>query len=93
MKNVSSLLLVMLLHGSFFHIAKAQDGKTALVPLPSVDDFTKGNDGWAFGLGLGVEYVSAYEGSDEFGFEVDPAGAVQWRSGDDIVFWAGEALG
>jgi MipA family protein len=71
----------------------AQDGKTALVPLPSVDDFTRGKDGWGFGLGLGVEYESAYEGSDEFGFEVDPAGAVQWRRGDDIFFWAGEALG
>ncbi len=49
--------------------------------------------GWALGLGLGVEYESAYEGSDEYGFEVDPAGAVQWRSGDNIFFWAGEALG
>ena len=83
----------MLMHGSFFHTAIAQDGKTALVPLPSVDDFTRGNDGWAFGLGLSVEYESAYEGSDEYDFEVDPAGAVQWRSGDNIFFWAGEALG
>ena len=93
MKNVTGLLLVMLMHGSFFHTAIAQDGKTALVPLPSLDDFTKGDDGWAFGLGLGVEYESAYEGSDEYDFEVDPAGAVQWRSGDNIFFWAGEALG
>jgi len=83
----------MLIHGFFFHTALAQDGKTALVPLPSVDDFTRGNDGWAFGLGLGVEYESAYEGSDEYDFEVDPAGAVQWRRGDDIFYWAGEALG
>ena len=93
MKNVTGLLLVMLMHGSFFHTAIAQDGKTALVPLPSVDDFTRGNDGWAFGLGLSVEYESAYEGSDEYDFEVDPAGAVQWRKGDDIYYWAGEALG
>ena len=93
MKNVAGLLLVVLMHGSFFHTAIAQDGKTALVPLPSVDDFTRGNDGWAFGLGLSVEYESAYEGSDEFEFEVDPAGAVQWRKGDDIYYWAGEALG
>src|SRR5210317_1367413 len=93
MKNVTGLLLVMLIHGSYFHTAIAQDGKTALVPLPSVDDFTRGNDGWAFGLGLSVEYESAYEGSDEYDFEVDPAGAVQWRSGDDIFYWAGEALG
>jgi outer membrane protein len=64
-----------------------------LVPLPSVDDFTRGEDGWSFGLGLSAEYESAYEGSDEFGFEIDPAGAAQWRRGDDIFFWAGEALG
>ena len=93
MKNVTGLLLVVLMHASFFHTAIAQDGKTALVPLPSVDDFTRGNDGWGFGLGLSVEYESAYEGSDEFEFEVDPAGAVQWRNGDDIYYWAGEALG
>jgi len=91
--KVASVLLVMFMHGFVVHTASAEDEKTALVPLPSVDDFTKGNDGWGFGLGLGVEYESAYEGSDEFGFEVDPAGAVQWRRGDDIFFWAGEALG
>ena len=93
MGKFTGLLLLMFIHGFFFQTAVAQDGKTALVPLPSVDDFTRGNDGWAFGLGLGVEYESAYEGSDEYGLEVDPAGAAQWRSGDDIFFWAGEALG
>ena len=93
MKKITGLLLVMLIHGFFFHTALAQDGKTALVPLPSVDDFTRGNDGWSLGLGLGVEYESAYEGSDEYGLEVDPAGALQWRSGDNIFYWAGEALG
>ncbi len=93
MKKFAGLLLVMLINGLFFPTASAQEGKTALVPLPSLDDFTQGNDGWSFGLGLGVEYESAYEGSDEFGFEVDPAGAVQWRNDDDIFFWAGEALG
>ncbi len=63
------------------------------MPLPSVDDFTRGDDGWALGLGLSVEYEAAYEGSDEYDFEVGPAGAVQWRRGDDIFYWAGEALG
>jgi len=81
------------MHASFFQIAIAQGGKTALVPLPSVNDFTKGDDGWALGLGLGVEYESAYEGSDEYEFEVDPAGAVQYRRGDNIFYFAGEALG
>ena len=93
MKAITGLLLVMFMNGFVVHTALAQDEKTTLVPLPSVDDFTKGNDGWSFGLGLGVEYESAYEGSDEYGFEVDPAGAVQWRSGDNIFYWAGEALG
>ena len=93
MKKLNCLLLAVFIHALFFQTALAQDGKTALVPLPSVEDFTRGNDGWSFGLGLGVEYESAYEGSDEFGFEVDPAGAVQWRRGNDIFYWAGEALG
>ena len=93
MKTFTSLLLAAVFHALFFQTAFAQDKKTALVPLPSVDDFTRGDDGWAFGLGLGVEYESAYEGSDEYDFEVGLAGAVQWRRGDDIFFWAGEALG
>lgn len=93
MKKFIGLLLLILLNGLFSNTALAQDKKTALVPLPSVDDFTKGNDGWAFALGAGVEYETAYEGSDEFGVEIQPAGAVQWRSGDDIFYFAGEALG
>lgn len=93
MKNVTGLLLIILLHGFFPQTALAQDDKTALVPLPSVDDFTRGKDGWAFALGASVEYETAYEGSDEFGVEVQPAGAVQWRSGNDIFYFAGEALG
>jgi outer membrane protein len=93
MKRLSVLLLIFFMHGPFLQTALAQDGEVALVPLPSVDDFTRGEDGWGFGLGIGIEYESAYEGSDEFGFEVEPAGAVQWRKGSDIFFWAGEALG
>ncbi|TDT37678.1 outer membrane scaffolding protein for murein synthesis (MipA/OmpV family) [Halospina denitrificans] len=93
MKKSTGILLAVCLHALFLQTASAQDRKTALVPLPSVNDFTRGDDGWALGLGLAVEYESAYEGSDEFGVEVDPAGAVQWRKGDDIFFFAGEALG
>ncbi|MCO4793522.1 MAG: MipA/OmpV family protein [Bacteriovoracaceae bacterium] len=87
------LLMLMLMHGLFIQDSLAQDGKKSLVPLPSVDDFTKGDDGWGFGLGLSVEYETAYEGADEYHFEVDPAGAVQWRRGNNIFYWAGEALG
>lgn len=64
----------------------------ALVPLPSVPDFTRG-EGWGIALGLGVEYESAYDGSDEYEVELDPAGAIQWRSGNQMVFWEGYQLG
>lgn len=64
----------------------------ALVPLPSVPDFTRG-EGWGFALGAGIEYESAYDGSDEYEVEFDPAGALQWRSGDQMVFWEGYQLG
>lgn len=93
MKKLSSLLLVVVLHGPCIQAAGAQEGRAALVPLPSVDDFTRGQDGWGFGLGLGVEYESAYEGSDEFGVEAQPAGGIQWRKGQDVFYWAGESLG
>lgn len=93
MKKFGPLLLVFFAHLCFPQVTFAEEGKSVLVPLPSVDDFTRGEDGWAFGLGFGIEYESAYEGSDEFGFEFQPAGAVQWRRGDNIFYWAGEALG
>lgn len=91
-KNAISLLIVSIITLNF-NVAVAQENNTPLVPLPSLDDFTKGDDGWAFGLGIGVEYETAYEGSDEFGLEIQPAGAVQWRSGDNIFYFAGEAFG
>ena len=93
MKNIINLLFVLFIPLFFSNSAIAQEKQSVLVPLPSVDDFTKGENGWAFGLGLGVEYESAYEGSDEFGFEIQPAGAVQWRKDDNIFYFAGEALG
>lgn len=77
---------------SCYGSVNASETRAALVPLPSIADFTDG-DGWGFGLGLGVEYESAYEGSDEFEAEIDPAGGVQWRTGDHILFWAGESIG
>ena len=55
MKKLAGLLLTLSLLGSYHQAALAQDGKGALVPLPSVDDFTGGDDGWGFGLGFGVE--------------------------------------
>ncbi|MBR9907688.1 MAG: MipA/OmpV family protein [Gammaproteobacteria bacterium] len=92
MKKFIALLLPLAVAACLSPATIAQE-KTALVPLPSLDDFTKGENGWALGLGLGIEYESAYEGSDEFGFEPEPAGALQWRSGDNIFYFAGEAIG
>ena len=93
MKNLIPLLLITFLQGLFSTTVLAQGTNAALVPLPSVDDFSRGADGWSLGLGLSVEYETAYEGSDEFGVEVQPAGGLQWRNGDDVFFFAGEALG
>ena len=93
MKNLIPLLLITFLQGLFSTTVLAQGNNAALVPLPSVDDFSRGADGWSLGLGLSVEYETAYEGSDEFGVEVQPAGGLQWRNGDDVFFFAGEALG
>ena len=74
--------------------AFAQQGKEgeALVPLPSVFDFTRGG-GWGAALGAGIEYEAAYDGSDEYEVELDPAGAVQWRTGNHLLFWEGMELG
>jgi outer membrane scaffolding protein for murein synthesis (MipA/OmpV family) len=93
MKKLTGVLVALCIQALLCQSAFAQDGHTALVPLPSVDDFSKGEDGWSFGLGFGVEYETAYEGSDEFGLEIEPAGGLQWRHGDDVYFFAGEALG
>lgn len=93
MKNFTAFLWALLVLAVFSQTAFAGDSKTALVPLPSVDDFSRGQNGWSLGLGLGVEYETAYEGSDEFGLEVEPAGGLQWRNGNDVYFFAGEALG
>ncbi|AWB67870.1 MipA/OmpV family protein [Saccharobesus litoralis] len=93
MKNITAVFIAIIVNCFSIYTAIAQDKNSVLVPLPSVDDFTKGENGWAFGLGVGIEYETAYEGSDEFGLEVQPAGAVQWRNGDHIYYFAGEAFG
>lgn len=69
---------------------RAQD-EAPLFPLPFTPDFTRGG-GWGFALGLGVEYENAYSGSDEYEFELDPAVAIQWRSGNHLFSWEGLEL-
>jgi outer membrane protein len=62
-----------------------------LFPLPFTPDFTRGS-GWGIALGAGVEYETAYAGSDEYEFEVDPALAIQWRTGNHLFSWEGLEL-
>jgi len=90
--NTIKFMLAVLLTASYLPGAWAQTERDVLVPLPSLADFTDG-DGWGFGLGLGVEYETAYEGSDEFEVEPDLAGGIQYRTGDNLFFFAGEAIG
>ncbi len=73
-------------------VSHGAEGGDALVPLPSVMDFTRGG-GWGVALGAGLEYESAYDGSDEYEFEVEPAGAVQYRTGAHLFFWEGFEVG
>lgn len=88
-----------LVEGSLLTTAGIEVGPTAaesvdeapLFPLPFTPDYTRGG-GWGFALGVGVEYENAYSGSDEYGFEVDPAAAIQWRTGNHLFSWEGLEL-
>lgn len=64
----------------------------ALVPLPSIFDFTDGVD-WGIALGAAVEYGTAYDGADEYELELEPVMAVQYRQGDNLFFWQGIEIG
>ncbi len=59
-----STVAAMLISGQV--LAQDQDG-LPLVPLPSIFDFT-GGSGWGVALGVGAEYETAYDGSDEYEF-------------------------
>jgi len=90
--NIYPLALVLVLLAVNATSLEAEETGQALVPLPSVLDFTRG-DGWGVALGASVEYETAYDGSDEYELEVEPAGAVQWRKGNHLFFWEGIELG
>jgi len=91
-KTIRGLLTGVVLVCMIANIAGAQEDNLPLVPLPSVFDFTRGK-GWGVALGVGVEYESAYDGSDEYEFEIEPAGAIQYRIGNHLLFWEGYELG
>ncbi len=83
MRFTLGMMLILLSQGA--------SGET-LFPLPSVPDVTEG-DGWAVGIGAGFEYEAEYDGSDEYGVEVEPAVIVQRRSGDAVWFLEGQEVG
>jgi outer membrane protein len=70
--------------------ARTED-EAPLFPLPFTPDYTRGG-GWGFAIGLGIEYENAYAGSDEYEFELDPAAAIQWRTGNHLFSWEGLEL-
>lgn len=86
MKRVLTMLSVMVISGAL------ADEPMPLVPSPSVLDFTDG-DGWGVALGVGMEYETAYDGADEYEYELEPAGAIQWRRGNNLLFFEGNELG
>jgi outer membrane scaffolding protein for murein synthesis (MipA/OmpV family) len=63
-----------------------------LVRSPSVPAVAQG-DGWAVALGGAGEYEAKYDGSDDYGFEVDPVVVAQWRRGGHVLFLEGNELG
>lgn len=71
--------------------APRTEAEAPLFPLPFTPDFTRGG-GWGFALGAGIEYENAYAGSDEYGLELDPALAIQWRTGNHLFSWEGLEL-
>ncbi len=92
-ENICGIFAALVFGLAIIVTAHGQDAQVkALVPLPSVLDFTRGG-GWGVALGAGGEYGEAYDGSDEYEFELEPAGAIQWRKGNHLLFWEGMELG
>ena len=88
----TTLITTMVTAITALHLTAAHAEEVApLFPLPFTPDYTRGS-GWGVALGLGVEFETAYPGSDEYGFEVDPTGSVQWRTGDHLFAWEGLEL-
>jgi outer membrane scaffolding protein for murein synthesis (MipA/OmpV family) len=75
-----------------FALAGSIASAETLFPMPSVPDISAG-DGWAFSLGAGVEYEAEYDGSDEYGTELEPAFVIQRRNGNQMWFLEGQELG
>ena len=88
LKLIAAIIMAM----TVLNLTAARAEEAApLFPLPFTPDFTRGG-GWGFALGLGVEYETAYSGSDEYEFELEPAGAIQWRKENHLFSWEGLEL-
>lgn len=81
-----------ILAGLTLTLIGAMASAETLSPLPSVPDVTD-DDGWGIGLGAGFEYEAEYDGSDDYGIEVEPVLIVQYRQGDRMWFLEGQELG
>jgi outer membrane protein len=64
----------------------ASESAVSLVPLVSEIDYTN-EDGWGGAVGFKFESLATYKGSDQSALELKLDGAVQWRSGDQVLFW------
>lgn len=64
----------------------------ALFPSPSIPNLAR-SDGWAFTVAAAAEYGSEYDGSDEYGVELEPGIGFQRRSGNAVWFLEGQELG
>ena len=87
-KNYPVITLLCFSCGILHGAATAADDYAPLVPLPSIPDYTRG-DGWGVALGAGIEYEGAYEGSDNYGVELDPNVTTQFRFGNQMVYQEG----
>ena len=63
-------------------------GHLALVPLPSIPDYTKSN-GWTQAWGGQVGASPIFRGSDHYILDIKPEGALQYRNGKHLFFWEG----
>lgn len=68
--------------------ALAQDQYTHAISVASIADHTKG-DGFVPSFGANLEYSPVFDGSKEYGIEVQGGGALQYRSGKNLFFLEG----
>jgi len=88
-KNLNKLGVFLIAYLLLSMSAFAEEKGRALVPLTSITDYTTG-DGWASAVGLKMEYLSVFDGAEQYTLEIKPDVAIQWRSAEQTLFleWA-----